>query len=170
MRLGFLTGLTDGCGRAFWMTCTLHEAELGASRFRPGLLDVTSTQNSTYCNTPRRAHWRGVVSCLLSQWAANNLWSTLWIVPQVKGTGHQMYQVRELAVTYLVNRWEPPAIGGDPTSLPSGEDFKNLEHVTAARAIVKYKINIFSCYHPLTCILAPTIHALLCAVTHSFGQ
>ena len=39
---------------------------------------------------------------------------TLWIVLQVEGTGHQMYQVRELAVTYLVNWWEPPVIGGDP--------------------------------------------------------
>ena len=94
----------------------------------------------------------------------------LWIVLQVEGTGHQSYQVRELAVTYLVNRWEPPAIGGDPPSLPSGGDLENLEHVTAARAIVKYKINIFSCYHPLTRILAPTIRALPRAVTHSFGQ
>ena len=33
---------------------------------------------------------------------------------QVEGTGHQSYQVREPAVTYCANRWEPPAIGGDP--------------------------------------------------------
>ena len=83
---------------------------------------------------------------------------SLWIVAQVKGTGHQMYQVRDTVVTYWVNRWEPPAIGDDPPSLPPSGDLENLDHVTAARAILKYKINIFSCYHPMTCILAPTIH------------
>ena len=43
--------------------------------------------------------------------------SPLWIVAQVEGTGHQTYQVRDTVVTYWVNRWEPPAIGGDPPSL-----------------------------------------------------
>ena len=76
-----------------------------------------------------------------------------------RGTGHQAYQIREPAVTYWVNRWEAPAMGGDPPSLPPGGDLENLDHVTAARAIVKYKINIFSYYHPLTRILAPTVHA-----------
>ena len=47
---------------------------------------------------------------------------TLWIVAQVKGTGHQMYQVRDTVVTYWVNRWEPPAIGGNPPSLPPSRD------------------------------------------------
>ena len=45
-----------------------------------------------------------------------------------------------------------------------------FEHVTAARAIVKYKINIFSCYHPLTRILAPTIRALPRAVTNTVSK
>ena len=79
---------------------------------------------------------------------------------QVEGTGHQTYQARDMAVTYWVNRWEPPAIGGDPPS-PVGtwKFLEILDHVTGARAIVKYKINIFSYFNPLTCILAPTIHA-----------
>ena len=50
--------------------------------------------------------------------------SSLWIVAQVEGTGHQMYQVSETAVTYWVNRWEPPAIGGDPPSLPPSGDLE----------------------------------------------
>ena len=36
-----------------------------------------------------------------------SLLHALWIVAQVKGTGHQSYQVREPAVTYWVNRWDP---------------------------------------------------------------
>ena len=83
---------------------------------------------------------------------------TLWIVAQVEGTGHQTYQARDTVVTYWVNRWEPPAIGGNPPSLPPSGDLESLDHVTAARAVVKYKINIFSCVHPLSHILAPKIH------------
>ena len=49
---------------------------------------------------------------------------SLWIVAQVEGTGHQTYQVSETAVTYWVNRWEPPAIGGDPPSLPPSGDLE----------------------------------------------
>ena len=40
------------------------------------------------------------------------------------GTGHQLYQVRDHAVTYWVSRWEPPAMGGDPPSLPPSGDLE----------------------------------------------
>ena len=58
----------------------------------------------------------------------------LWIVAQVQGTGHQLYQLRDHAVTYWVSRWEPPAMGGDPPSLPPSEDLEIFVHVPIARA------------------------------------
>ena len=59
---------------------------------------------------------------------------TLWIVAQVQGTGHQLYQVRDHAVTYWESRWEPPAMGGDPPSLPPSGDLENFVCVPIARA------------------------------------
>ena len=59
---------------------------------------------------------------------------SLWIVAQVQATGHQLYQVRDHAVTYWVSRWEPPAMGGDPPSLPPSGDSEIFVRVPIARA------------------------------------
>ncbi len=79
---------------------------------------LPKTNEHDQCNQPLPAN---VIGCHFRTLRCHDH-TTLWIVAQVKGPGHQLSWVREPALTYLVDRWEPlgQGAGKAPTSATGG--------------------------------------------------